>query len=95
MDNEELWSKAYLPAERTTEARGNYEGKVVFKHVEIRLEASNKPLTGGGLLPDWLRKKRCIYSLDAFGITFAPGGALPYTSEKIYKRAPNLLLGPP
>ena len=67
MDNEELWSKAYLPAERTTEARGNYEGKVVFKHVEIRLVASNKPLTGCGLLPDWLRKKRCIYSIDAFG----------------------------
>ena len=27
LDNEEAWSKAYLPAERTTEARGNCEGK--------------------------------------------------------------------
>ena len=34
LDNEEIWSKAYLPAERTTEARGNYEGKVIFKHVK-------------------------------------------------------------
>ena len=33
LDNEEVWSKAYLPATRTTEVRGNYEGKAVFKHV--------------------------------------------------------------
>ena len=37
--NEEIWSKAYLPTERTTEARGNYDGKVIFKHVQIRLVA--------------------------------------------------------
>ena len=30
LDNEEVWLKAYLPATRTTEVRGNYEGKVVF-----------------------------------------------------------------
>ena len=28
LDNKEVWSKAYLPAKRTIEARGNYEGKV-------------------------------------------------------------------
>ena len=33
LDNEEVWSKAYLPTERTTETRGHYEGKVVFRHV--------------------------------------------------------------
>ena len=33
LDNEEVWSKAYLSAERTTEARGNYEGKIIFKYV--------------------------------------------------------------
>ena len=66
LDNEEVWSKAYLPATRTTEVRGNYEGKVVFKHVQIRLVASNEPLMGCGPLPDWLRKKRCIYALDKF-----------------------------
>ena len=26
LDNEEIWSKAYLPATRTTEVRGYYEG---------------------------------------------------------------------
>ena len=56
LDNKEVWSKAYLPATRTTEVRGNYEGKVIFKHVQIRLMASNKPLMGCGPLPDWLRK---------------------------------------
>ena len=66
LDNEEVWSKAYLPATRTTEVRGNYEGKVVFKHVQIRLVASNEPLMGCGPLPDWLRSKRCIYALDKF-----------------------------
>ena len=37
LDNEEVWSKAYLPATRTTEVRGNYEDKVVFKYGPIRL----------------------------------------------------------
>ena len=42
--NEKVWSKAYLPATRTTtEVQGNYEGKVVFKHFQIRLVASNEP----------------------------------------------------
>ena len=65
LDNEEVWSKAYLSATRTTEVRSNYEGKVVFKCVQIRLVASNEPLMGCGPLPDWLREKRCIYALDA------------------------------
>ena len=52
MDDEEVWSKAYLPATRTTEARGNYDGKVIFKHVQIRLVASNEPLMGCRPLPD-------------------------------------------
>ena len=30
LDNEEVQSKAYLPAERTTEARGCYKGKVIL-----------------------------------------------------------------
>ena len=64
LENEEVWSKAYLPTTRTIEPRGNYEGKVNFSHVQLRLVASNEPLTGCGLLPDWLRKKRCIYPID-------------------------------
>ena len=66
LHNEEVWSKAYLPATRTTKARGNYEGNVIFKHVQIRLVASNEPLMGCGRLPDWLRDKRCIYAVDTF-----------------------------
>ena len=65
-NNEGVWSKAYSPTERTTEARGNYEGKVIFKHVQIRLVASNEPSMGCGPLPDWLRGKRCIYAIDTF-----------------------------
>ena len=61
LDNEEVWSKAYLPATRTTEVRGNYEGKVVFQHVQIRLVASNEPLMGFGPLSDWLRKKNVVF----------------------------------
>ena len=30
LENVQVWSKAYLPATRTTEARGNYEGKVIL-----------------------------------------------------------------
>ena len=66
LENEEVWSKAYLPATRTTKVKGNYQGKVVFKHVQIKLIASNESLMGCGLLPDWLRKKRCINALDTF-----------------------------
>ena len=66
LDNEEVWSNAYLPATRTTKVKGNYQGKVVFKHVQIKLIASNEPLMGCGPLLEWLRKKRCIHSLDTF-----------------------------
>ena len=85
LDNEEVWSKAYLAATRTTEVRGNYEGKVVFKHVQIRLVASNDPLMGCGRLPDWLRDKRCIYAMHTIDdnlfmqwtpLIFEFGGAL-------------------
>ena len=66
LENVEVWSKAYSPSRRTTEARGNYEDKVIFNHVQIRLMASNEPLMGCGPLPDWLRKKHCIYTIDTF-----------------------------
>ena len=66
LDNDEVWSKAYLPYTRITEVRGNYEDKVVFKHVQMRLVASNKPLMSCGPLPDWLRGKQCSYALDTF-----------------------------
>ena len=52
LDNEEIWSKAYLPVTRTIKVRDNYEGKVVFRHVQIRLVASNEPLMDCRPLPD-------------------------------------------
>ena len=52
LDNEAVSSKTYLPATRTTKVKGNYQGKVVFKHVQIKLIASNEPLMGCGLLPE-------------------------------------------
>ena len=81
LDNEEVWSKAYLPAARTTEVQGSYEGKVVFKHVEIRLVASNEPLMGCAPLRDWLRGKCCIYAMDKFDDNLCVWGYLA-----IYKR---------
>ena len=74
LNNEEVWSKAYLPAKRTTETRGNCEGKVIFKHIQIRLVTSNEPLIGCGPLPDWL-KKSCIYAVDNLLITCVYGVA--------------------
>lgn len=66
LDDDEIWSKAYLPGDRETEDTGSYDGKVLFKHVQIKLIASNEPLIGCGPLPEWLGKKRCIYSVDKF-----------------------------
>ena len=66
LENGEVWSKAYLPKERTIESRGAYQGKVVFKHIHIKLIASNEPLMGCGPLPEWLGNKKCIYKVDTF-----------------------------
>ena len=59
LEDNEFWGKAYLPPERTIEIPGSYEGKAVFLHV-----STNEPLLGCGPLPDWLRKKQCIYGVD-------------------------------
>ena len=40
--------------------------EAIFRHVQIRLVASNKPLMGSGPLPNWLRDKCCIYVIDTF-----------------------------
>ena len=81
MENEELWSKAYLPATKTTEARSNNAGKVTSRHVQIRLAASNKALLGCKPLSDWLRNKRCIYAVDTFN-----GNMCVWHCLAIYKR---------
>ena len=46
LDNDEVWSNAYLPATKTTQVQGNYESKVIFRHVQIILVASNKRING-------------------------------------------------
>ena len=64
IEDGEFWSKAYLPPERTIETPGAFEGKLIFDHVQIKIISTREPLLGCGPLPDWLRKKRCIYALD-------------------------------
>lgn len=39
-------------------------GRVVFKHIQIKIINTREPLLGCGPLPDRLRKKRCIYAVD-------------------------------
>ena len=90
LDPEQVWSKAYLPATRTTEARGNYEGKVIFRPVQIRLVASNKPLMGCGPLPDWLRKKR-IYSIYTFDDNLCTWRCLAIYNRKDIKRGTEFI----
>ena len=87
LENEEVWSKAYLPATRTTKVKGNYQGKVVFKHVQIKLIASNEPLMGCGLLPEWLRKKRCINALDTFDDNLCVEMSSPLQTKRCEKRS--------
>ena len=64
IEDAEFWSKAYLPPERTIETLGAFEGKLIFDHVQIKIISTREPLLGCGPLPEWLRKKRCIYALD-------------------------------
>ena len=64
IEGAEFWSKAYLPPERTIETPGAFEGKLIFDHVQIKVISTREPLLGCGPLPDWLRKKGCIYALD-------------------------------
>ena len=86
LENEEVWSKAYLPATRATKVKGNYQGKVVFKHVQITLIASNEPLMFCVLLPEWLRKKSCINALDFFNDNLCVWRCLALYKRKDVKR---------
>ena len=64
LDDEEVWSKVYLPASRGTDKPGVYEGHVEFWHIHTKLVSPNESLMGCGPLPDWLCEKRCIYAID-------------------------------
>ena len=61
----EMVGQAYLPSERTIKTPGAFEGKLISDQVQIKIISAREPLLGCGPLPDWLRKKRCIYALDS------------------------------
>ena len=48
--------------------------------------ASNEPLIGCGPLPDWLRKKRCIYAIDTFDDDMCVWRCLAIYKRKDIKR---------
>ena len=58
------WIRAYLPPEKKINKPGVNEGGVEFREVQIKVINTRQPLVGCGRLPDELRKKRCIYSVD-------------------------------
>ena len=49
---------------KITDNPGVYEGRVEFRHIQVRLITSNELLLDCGPLLDWLRKKQCIYTVD-------------------------------
>ena len=69
LDNEEVSSKAYLPAVRITDNHRVYEGRVKLQHIQVQLILSKEPLLGCGPLPSWLGKQRCIYTVNNRMIT--------------------------
>ena len=86
LENVEVWLTAYSRATRTTEMQDNYQGNVIFKDVQIRLEASNDSLMGCGPLPDWLRRRRCIYAIDTFNDNMCACRCLAIYMRKDIKR---------
>ena len=88
LEDNDFGGKAYLPAERTIETPGAYQGMVVFKHVQIKLVLSNEPLLGCSPLPDWLLKKRCIYAVDSFDDNLCVSRCLAiYTRRDVERRS--------
>ena len=66
MENVKVWPKVCLPTIRTTQVQRNYQGKAVFPHAKIRLVALNELLLGCEPLPDWLKKKCCVFATYTF-----------------------------
>ena len=52
-----LWSKFCLPITGTTETQKSYQGKNVFKYVQIMLLKSSELFMADAPLPDWVWKK--------------------------------------
>ena len=55
--------------------------------VQIKLIASNEPLMDCGLLPEWLRKKRCINALDTFDDNLCVEMSSPLQTKRCEKRS--------
>ena len=64
LEDSETCSQACLPATMIYDSKGVYEGKVLFRSVDIKLILSNEPLLGCGRLPEWLANKKCVYAID-------------------------------
>ena len=77
LDNEELWSKAYLPADRTTELQGNYEGNVIFNSL-----CSNKVVGIKRTINGLWTASVVFMPWKPVMIIFASGGVLPDTKDK-------------
>ena len=64
LEDEETWSKAYLPATKTFDSERVYEGRVRFTSVSTKIILLNEPLLGCGPLPKWFADKKCVYAID-------------------------------
>ena len=42
LDDAEIWSGSYLPKKRMVNTKDSYQGKVLFKHVKIKVIGSNE-----------------------------------------------------
>ena len=56
-ENAKLWSKVCLPITGTTETQKSYQGKNVFKYVQIMLLKSSELFMADAPPPDWVWKK--------------------------------------
>ena len=54
--------------------------------------ASNEPLMGCGPLPEWLRKKRCIYAMNAFDDNLCVRRCLAIYKQKGIKRGTQFVI---
>ena len=76
LDDEGVWSKAYLPTTRITNNPEVYEGRVKFHHVQGRLISLNEPLLGCDLCLIGFVKRGVSTPLTTQMITCASGDVL-------------------
>ena len=64
LDDEGVWSKAYLPATGITNNPGVYEGRVEFRHVQVQLISSNELRCWVAVLYPIGKRWKEVYLLD-------------------------------